>query len=85
LEKEGHYLAEIVVLIMESETAQAQGPEETPMHDFQNGAPVTDSTKEPPSKKPRLDDAPASDNNAHNGAPQRVRGLAPVKPEYAWT
>ncbi|KAB8079551.1 tRNA-dihydrouridine(47) synthase [NAD(P)(+)] [Aspergillus leporis] len=67
---------------MESETAQAQGPEETPMHDFQNGALVTDSTKEPPSKKPRLDDAPASDNNAHNGAPQRVRGLAPVKPEF---
>lgn len=57
------------------------------MRDLQNDAPVTDTleagnTDERPSKKAKLDDASTPDNNANNIAPQRMRGVAPVKPEY---
>ncbi|KAE8324601.1 tRNA-dihydrouridine(47) synthase [NAD(P)(+)] [Aspergillus sergii] len=71
---------------MAPETAQSQTPETT-MRDLQNDAPVTDTleadnTDERPSKKAKLDDASTPDNNANSGAPQRMRGVAPVKPEF---
>lgn len=66
---------------MASEAAEPQASE-TPMHDIQNGDPVSDSAGEPPAKKAKLDDAPTPDNNANSGAPQRKRGIAPVKPEF---
>ena len=57
------------------------------MRDLQNDVPVTgtlatDNDEERPSKKAKLDDASTPGNNANNGAPQRMRGIAPVKPEY---
>ena len=51
---------------------------EVPKQDLPNG---TDSTGEPPLKKVRLEE-PASDQQ--NGqAPPRLKGVAPIKAEYA--
>lgn len=74
---------------MESENIQAQAPPEAPT---KNGAPPSDHTEEPPSKKARLDDAtttsgekaPTDARDARDARDQR-RGYAPVKAEYVHT
>lgn len=81
---------------MDSETPQIQQPsginnpslpnvdENAPAnnHVNGNGESVADAPEEPPSKKAKLDDPTASSNNGQT-APPRVRGTAPIKPEYA--
>lgn len=46
-----------------------------------DAATAPETAAEPPSKKARLEDGPASNGQA-NSEPPRRRGIAPVKPEY---
>ena len=63
--------------------AQTQPMAVTPKHDLENGASAAANNEEHPSKKQRLESAAITEQEVSYGAPKRVKGVAPVKAEYA--
>ncbi|KAL2006532.1 hypothetical protein VTN00DRAFT_9200 [Thermoascus crustaceus] len=51
-------------------------------HSTSNGNATADVSEEPPAKRARLDEPSTAGGQAANGAPERPRGTAPIKPEF---
>jgi tRNA-dihydrouridine synthase 3 len=64
-------------------TAQTQPMAVTPKHDLENGASTAANNEEHPFKKQRLESASITEQEMSDGAPKRVKGVAPIKAEYA--
>lgn len=73
---------------MEPTTAQEQLPApevNAPKREPENGDAVADQAQEPPSKKARLDDSADSNGQTADAPAPRMKGVAPIKPEYVVT
>jgi tRNA-dihydrouridine synthase 3 len=55
----------------------------TPKHDLENGTAAAVNSEDHPSKKQRLESATITEQEVSDCAPKRVKGVAPVKAEYA--
>jgi tRNA-dihydrouridine synthase 3 len=66
-------------------TTQTEPMAVTPKHDLENGASAAANNIEHPSKKQRLETVSIAEQEVSDGAPKRVKGVAPIRAEYAWT
>lgn len=71
---------------MDSTDAQAQPPQAepstAPIPEQQNGASSADAAEGPPSKKAKLDEPAASNEESTNTGGRRLKGIAAIKPEF---
>ncbi|KAH1453354.1 tRNA-dihydrouridine synthase 3 [Aspergillus fumigatus] len=54
----------------------------TPKHELENGAAVAANDEEHPSKKQRLESISITEQEVSDGAPKRIKGVAPIKAEF---